>query len=121
MKRHALEVVDLHLAWNFPNARSPDHLDGSVLVFEEQEYVEAVDYRGHKHGYFGVTGYDAKPKELNDEGEEVAEAAGPGAGAKLGQAYRKCAVTHSGDLMGAISGRHEIRVKLNDEGEEVAE
>jgi stress response protein SCP2 len=51
---HPLEIVKLHLDWRFPagdyGPGKMDYLDGSCLLFEEDECRGIVDYRGGDQG-----------------------------------------------------------------------
>lgn len=86
-----LTALLLHLSWNYP-AGHRDYLDGSCLIYAEDQLLDVVDYRGAESVH-----------RSKASGASCEWSAGKGPGST---------VLHSGDVMSASGGRHAIYVKL---------
>lgn len=88
-----LQGVLLHLSWTNPADGCTDYLDGSCMVYNEDQLLDVVDYRG--------------PQSIH-KGSSSSASCGWSAGKD-----EEASVKHSGDVMSKKGGRHAIFVSLD--------
>jgi len=93
-----LREVLLSLGWTDPvDTRAKDYLDGSCLIYSEDQILDIVDYRGSEN-------VRQKQTKLGIGETKQNWSAGKGDDAS---------VMHSGDVLTATGGSHVIRLKLD--------
>lgn len=92
-RAQTLNEVLLALNWTNPPNRGRDYLDGSCLVYAEDQLVEVVDYRG-----------------AQSERRQKVSSASYQWGAGRGE---NACISHSGDVLTPDGGSHVIKLKLD--------